>query len=166
MPIHTPTRLVVQIADHGASNQQGLHPGIGLRIISFLASAHQTGSPGHRRHHELPLSPTRRGRRLVVGRDERPAVFARDPVCSACGEWPRTIADHSPIPLTTLVDHGVEPLDPDTCRGVCHTWSGRHDGGVGRSRRGSASHGADPRISSARLYSECCRCSFNSSSAC
>jgi hypothetical protein len=42
---------------------------------------------------------------------------------------PSTIADHWPVPLTTLVDQVVDPLDPDTCRGVWHTCSGRHDGG-------------------------------------
>jgi anti-sigma regulatory factor (Ser/Thr protein kinase) len=34
---HTPTRLVVQIADHGTGHRQGFQPGIGLRIIRLVA---------------------------------------------------------------------------------------------------------------------------------
>ena len=37
---HAPTRLVVQISDHGTSRQQRFQSGIGLRILRLLARSH------------------------------------------------------------------------------------------------------------------------------
>lgn len=48
--------------------------------------------------------------------------------CVLCGQR-ATIADHHPLTLQQLLDHGLNPYQPDTCRSLCHHCSGHADGG-------------------------------------
>lgn len=61
-------------------------------------------------------------------RKVRAVVLSRDPICVVCLEQPSTIADHWPSPLTALLEQGSDPFNPDTCRALCASCSGHHDG--------------------------------------
>jgi len=68
----------------------------------------------------------RKTRQLVLTRD--------DHTCQVCGA-PATHVDHRP-PITTLLARGDSPFDPDHCRAVCASCSGRADAARARGTRG------------------------------
>ncbi|MFR9796619.1 holin [Streptomyces sp. MS06] len=49
----------------------------------------------------------------------RPAVLARDPVCTLCGREPSVHADHHPLSRRELEAQGLDPDDPRHGRGLC-----------------------------------------------
>ncbi|ABS06159.1 hypothetical protein Krad_4701 (plasmid) [Kineococcus radiotolerans SRS30216 = ATCC BAA-149] len=47
------------------------------------------------------------------------AVVAIDPTCCRCGSGPCVAVIAHPVPAPTLRALGIDPRDPDRCRGVC-----------------------------------------------
>ena len=51
----------------------------------------------------------------------RRRVLARDPVCVLCHDAVATDADHYPLSLKQLLEHGLDPNNPANGRGLCHS---------------------------------------------
>jgi len=107
------------------------HPGCGRIIAATIRRCPQHAAAHQQAHAQRPVNLIYRDprwrttRRLVLERD--------DYTCQLCGN-PATTADHHPTPALQCAD----PYDPDTCRALCASCSGRSDGG----RRGT--QGGEP----------------------
>lgn len=60
-----------------------------------------------------------RGYSSKAHRTFRTIVIQRDPVCVLCHLRPSSIADHYPRSRKELIDHSLNPNDPECGRGLC-----------------------------------------------
>lgn len=65
------------------------------------------------------MNPYRRRRQQAPEPTLLGQVVAADPACLRCGGGPCVAVVAWPTPAKTLAALGIDPSDPDRCRGIC-----------------------------------------------
>ena len=76
--------------------------------------------PTHRKEADRARGTTsERGYSTRGHRAFRNDVLMRDPICALCHAAQSTVADHYPLSRKQLIEHGMDPDNPDAGRGLC-----------------------------------------------